>query len=469
MFDATELKATLASLVGAERLSAIGVSGVSSELDLWRALRHLLPGESEAMARYVFDPRHLDGFVDIEVDIDVDGMDASPTEHDRNAFVELAAAAGRTVHGTAALCAALSDAEILCAWDNDDERTFVVARCPTASGHQRVWRFNERSYRLDDEAYESIAAFCATFFGGAAASGPASNEPLPAWRDPPRLAADATWLLAVFGPGGFGDVEDFADVATVDRFDDDLAQLGDHPALAVYWLCHHFFAGNDEELEETLAATDASASPLTLGARELFSQARAARTLEHGCLRASDVQRFRAFAPPRAFVDPDRARRQAAEQASATRFAAEQERHLGAELRAAHGVTAALVTDYGVSVQAAGDVVRGARILACVTEGKTGESVDLRRLGELLGIPVTQRMVEGGAAPAAVVSLRSWLEALEGSQREKLAALEATWADRLGSLDEAQQQAVQRLVRKAINSKKLVDRREALLARLLGG
>lgn len=63
-------------------------------------------------------------------------------------------------------------------------------------------------------------------------------------------------------------------------------------------------------------------------------------------------------------------------------------------------------------------------------------------------------------------ALRDWFAAHEGSQREKLAAVEAEWLGRLKDAAEEDRAFARRLVCKKINSKKLKARRDAMLAGL---
>jgi hypothetical protein len=60
-------------------------------------------------------------------------------------------------------------------------------------------------------------------------------------------------------------------------------------------------------------------------------------------------------------------------------------------------------------------------------------------------------------------ALAAWIEAHEGSQRERLAAIEAEWTERIGGASEADRGACVRLLKKKINTKKLRAQRDSLL------
>jgi hypothetical protein len=74
---------------------------------------------------------------------------------------------------------------------------------------------------------------------------------------------------------------------------------------------------------------------------------------------------------------------------------------------------------------------------------------------------VTPREPPRPPRPEILVELEEWLGATGLTQREQLAALRASWLPRLR--DAAVRDEARRLIRKAINSKKLVEARDALL------
>lgn len=90
----------------------------------------------------------------------------------------------------------------------------------------------------------------------------------------------------------------------------------------------------------------------------------------------------------------------------------------------------------------------------------------LRRL--LAGTPVPEAIVPP-ARTALEHELATWSSTFEGSQREKLAALEREWLPRLRTLPPETRAGVSKIVRKAISSKKLRDARDALIAQLVDG
>lgn len=108
-----------------------------------------------------------------------------------------------------------------------------------------------------------------------------------------------------------------------------------------------------------------------------------------------------------------------------------------------------------------------------IRKGSTnGMELSARRLWDLL-LRVVLQGPQGVDAPpmrttvepaAEMLELQQWLAAHEGTQRERLAALEREWLERLQAMPEALGADAARLIRRAIKSKKLVVDRDAFLA-----
>ncbi|MEM7151292.1 MAG: hypothetical protein AAF799_00545 [Myxococcota bacterium] len=75
---------------------------------------------------------------------------------------------------------------------------------------------------------------------------------------------------------------------------------------------------------------------------------------------------------------------------------------------------------------------------------------------------------EATPVDAEVAEFSAWLEGLEGTQRERLAAVESQWMPRLRGRPAVAREQAAAIVRRAITSKKLVEARDALLLSLVG-
>ena len=110
---------------------------------------------------------------------------------------------------------------------------------------------------------------------------------------------------------------------------------------------------------------------------------------------------------------------------------------------------------------AVGDVSAGLRSWAA-TQGRLPEEWASRRWAPKP--PPVVVVPPPPAPPSAIVSeLTCWLDASKLPQREQLAALRNEWLARIGPDDRA---AAQRIIKRAINSKKLLTERDELLRTL---
>jgi len=222
----------------------------------------------------------------------------SPVDPAKIGFGKYAGQMTRDVHGCAVVCAMFSNLEILCAWDDDDEQTFLVSRTPTAGGFHRVYWFVARFVELDGYCFPSISSFL--WRDREVRSELPAIEP--EYLDPIVLSRRSTWLTSALAGVGHGSMEeDTKNVADVARFEAESALLAEHPHLACYWLLHHHVAGNTRMLATALERSDGSAHPWVRGLRGLVSRSTAAAPLHIGCLDSNYCEEFARGAPRRAF------------------------------------------------------------------------------------------------------------------------------------------------------------------------
>jgi hypothetical protein len=222
-----------------------------------------------------------------------------PCDPQKTTFAELVARMTTTPHGTALVCAAFANLEILCAWDDDDERTYLVDRTPTEAGFHRVHWFIARYLELDEKCWPSISAF----FQRDREEAEVLPAAAPGHLDPLTLSRRSTWLSCALAGVGTGSIEeDTRGVADARSFRAEVELLSEHAHLACYWLLHHFVAGNTDMLASAMERSKQSAHPWVLEIRELLTRAGAEGPLRIGALDDDYLEEFAQSAPDRAFA-----------------------------------------------------------------------------------------------------------------------------------------------------------------------
>jgi len=213
-------------------------------------------------------------------------------------FADLAATMTEEVYGTALVCATFSNLQLLCAWDDDDERTYLVSTAPASGGYHRVYWFVARFLELDSKSWPSITSFLWRDRESAVDLPPMQ----PVYLDPITLSRRSTWLTCALAGVGTGSLEeDTRNAADVAAFVDEAAVLCEHPHLACYWLLHHSIAGNTEMLGEALERTKSSSHPWVRELREIVAQAEAGGSFQLGAIGQDFIEEFAREAPDSAF------------------------------------------------------------------------------------------------------------------------------------------------------------------------